>query len=307
MHEDHCKTSKTDNSVKTSNDRLFHSLVGYFLNPQLITFKNNPYTWDSGASNIKSSVLDFELKDESGQRLEVSYLQQDVELLIPPLEQPKPTELLEHFVKPSDDGTMQFHKVMFPGPEYAISVRIFPFGNKSLTLYVRYAQRPTFTNYSFTASVPNYSSCNYSVEKGYTNCSTEPFTVTLSSAKTGHTGLHYVGIANEGLVNQAKSNATAPGHAKRVRRGCSHNGRQKRSCVGVKDPPTTPPPIVIIKPPYNASTDVNYTFEVTMATCQYWNVTANVWSTEGCRVSYTPGLRHYKMASRDTITSSTFE
>ena len=256
-----------------------------FSYPQLVTFKSNPYTWDKGASNIKSSVLDFELKDEYGNRLNISNLQQDVELLIPLLEKPDAKEPHNYFVKPSNNGTMQFHKIVFPGPEYAISIKIVPSGNKNLTLYVRYAQRPTMEYYNYSAVVPNYSSCNYSVEKKYTNCSTDPFTVTLSSSTTGHTGLHYLGIAYEMLHNHTKINATTPSHVKRVKRGCFSNGRQKRSCVGVKEPPTTPSPIVDIKPTFNASTDVNYTLEVTMGTCQYWNGTAEAWSKEGCKVS----------------------
>ena len=179
---------------------------------------------------------------------------------------------------------MQFHKIVIPGLEYAISIRIVPSANRNLTLYVRYAQRPTLQDYNFTASVPDYSSCYYTLEKEYTNCSADPFTVTLSAAVTGHTGLHFVGIAHEVLYNRTRTNTTTPGHQKRVRRGCSSNGRQKRSCVGVKDPPTTPPPIEVIKPTFNASTDVNYTLEVNMATCQFWNVTTASWSTQGCRV-----------------------
>lgn len=250
-----------------------------------MTFKSNPYTWGKGANDIKSSVLDFELKDESGYPLNVSNLSQEVELFIPPPEQLRVKEPDIHFVKPSDNGTMRFHKIVFPGPEYAISIKVVPSGKKILTLYVRYAERPTLEYYNFTTSVPDYSSCNYSVEnKNHTNCSTDPFTVTLSAAVTGHTGLHYIGIVIGGRVNKTNDNATTPGHTRRVRRGCLHNGRQKRSCVGVKDPPTTPPPILVIKPPFNASTDVNYTLSVSMGTCKYWNVTADAWSTQGCKV-----------------------
>ncbi|KAL9952359.1 hypothetical protein ACROYT_G039604 [Oculina patagonica] len=256
-----------------------------YLSTQLLTFKSNPYTWDRGASEIKSSVLDFELKDENGYRLNVSNLTQEVELFIPPLEKQRVKEPEKYFVKPSDNGTMRYHKVVFPGPEYAISIKIVPSGKKVLTLYVRYAERPTLDYSNFNASVPDYSSCNFSMEhKNHTNCSTDPFTVTLSAAVTGHTGLHYIGIVIGGRVNQTQNNATTPGHVRRVRRDCFHNGRQKRSCVGVKDPPTTPPPITIIKPPFNASTDVNYTLSVSMGTCQYWNVTVDAWSTAGCRV-----------------------
>lgn len=216
--------------------------------------------------------------------MNVSNLSQEVELFIPPLEKRHFREPQRYFVKPTDNGTMQFHKIVFPGPEYAVSIRIVPFNKNTLTLYVRYAQRPTLEHYNFTSSVPDYRSCNYSSEKNYRNCSTDPFTVILSAAVTGHTGVHYVGIVIGERVNETNNNATSKWHRRRVRRGCFHNGRQKRSCVGVKDPPTTPPPIVVIKPPFNSSTDVNYTLSVSMGTCQYWNVTADAWSTEGCRV-----------------------
>ena len=188
---------------------------------------------------------------------------------------------------------MRFHKIVFPGPEYAISIRIVPSGNRTLTLYVRYAERPTLEHFDFNIFIPNNVSCSYSSEKNSTNCSTDPFTVTLSAADTGHTGLHYVGIVIEEPVSETNSSVTSPDHVRRVRRGCSRNGRQKRSCVGVKDPPTTPSPILVIKPPFNSSTDVNYTLSVSMATCQYWNLTANAWSTEGCRVCLRPLLQAF--------------
>ncbi|XP_068684192.1 polycystin-1-like protein 2 [Montipora foliosa] len=252
---------------------------GEFLSRQLVTFKFNPYTWDKGAaSDIKTAVLDFELKDERGNKVDMSNLQQNIELFIPPLIAPKTKAPMSYFVKPSKNGTMQYHKIVFPGPEYEISLKIVPSDNKTLTLYVRYAQRPTREDHNFSALVPDYSSCNRTRE----NCSSDPFIVTLSEAVTGHSGLHYVGIAYEALYNQTKNNRTA--HAKRVRRSCSGNGRQKRSCVGVKDPPTTPPPIVLIRPTFNASADVTYTMEVNVATCQYWNDAINAWSTEGCKV-----------------------
>ena len=257
-----------------------------------MTFKSNPYTWDKGASEIKSSVLDFELKDESGFSLNISNLTQVVELFIPPLEKPTVKKPNTYFVKPNNNGTMRFHKIVFPGPEYAISIKIVPSDEKILTLYVRYAERPTLEYPSFNASVPDYTSCNYSMEnKSHINCSTDPFTVTLSAAVTGHTGLHFIGIVVAGRANETDNNVTTPGHVRRVRRECFHKGRQKRSCVGVKDPPTTPAPILVIKPPFNATTDVNYTLSVSMGTCQYWNVTADAWSTEGCRVCRKKALK----------------
>ena len=212
----------------------------------------------------------------------VSNLSQEIEL-IAPLEKPR-LEPQKYFVKPSDNGTMRFHKIVFPGPEYAISIRIVPFGNKTLILYVRYAERPTLEHYDFTSPIPNNAFCNYSSQKNHTHCSSDRYTVTLSATNTGHTGIHYMGIVIGEHVDETNKNRTSPNHVRRVRRGCFRKGRQKRSCVGVKDPPTTPPPILLIKPSFNSSTDVNYTLSVSMATCQYWNVRADAWSTEGCRV-----------------------
>lgn len=213
--------------------------------------------------------------------MNVSNLSQEIELFITPLEKPHFKEPQKYFVKPSDNGTMRFHKIVFPGPKYAIFIRIVPFGNKTLTLYVRHAERPTLEHYDFTSSIPNNVSCDYSSQKNHTSCSSDRYTVTLSATDTGHTGVHYMGIVIGEHVNETNNNRTSPNHVRRVRRGCFRNGRQKRSCVGVKDPPTTPPPIPLSKPSFNSSTDVNYTLSVSMATCQYWNVRADAWSTEG--------------------------
>jgi len=220
--------------------------------------------------------------------MKVSNLSQEIELYIAPLEKPHLKQPQIFFVKPSDNGTMRFHKIVFLGPEYAIFIRIVPLSNVTLTLYVRYGERPTLEHSDFSSSILNNRSRNFSLEKNSANCSKDPFTITLSATVTGHTGVHYVGILIGEHVNEINNNGTSPDHVRRVRRGCLRKGRQKRSCVGVKDPPTTAPRKILIKPPFNSSADVNYTLSVSMATCQYWNVTAAAWSTEGCRVC----LRH---------------
>ena len=247
---------------------------------QLLSFKSNPFSWDESAKSVKSTVLDFELKDANGTHLNVTGLSKEIEIVLPLSRQPDAIDIRAHFVKPSsnESSNMRYHIISIPGKEYAVSVRVVPLKDVNLTIYVRYNGRPTTQDYNFTAVVPDFTSCTYVSGEGYTNCSSDPHAVVISSAITGYTGLHYLGIR----FDEPKEPVPRP--ESRKRRDCSsHNGRRKRSCVGVKDPPTTMPPTKVTVPPYNATTDVNYTMTVTMATCLYFNVLEK-WVTQGCRV-----------------------
>ena len=252
-------------------DRVFRCLL------QLVSFNSNPFSWDESAESVTSSVLDFELKGANGARFNVSGLTEEIEITLTPGRRVTQPDVSTNFVKPSLNGSgsnMRYHRISIPGKEYAVFIRVIPPEDVGLEVYVRYNERPTLTEYNVTASVPDFSSCR----NGTTNCSADPYVVTVSSATTGHAGLHYVGIR----FQQPAKPAISP--RQRKRRDCLFGRRKKRSCVGVKDPPTTMPPTKIIVPPYNATSDVNYTMMVSMATCLFWNITAQQWSSSGCRV-----------------------
>ena len=143
--------------------------------------------------------------------------------------------------------------------------------------------RPTPSNYTFRTRVPNFSSCRtYDDRTGNFNCTDNPYVFSLSSNVTGEIGVHFIGI------RLALDKGTRNSRIKRNRlmKSCKDsNGRQKRSCVGVKDPPTDPPPTPEIKvPQYDQRTDVNYTMSVTMRSCLYWSETRQAWTSEGCKV-----------------------
>ena len=178
---------------------------------------------------------------------------------------------------------------MIPSNSALVFVEVKPEEGKALEVYVNYKTRPTVEKYSFTAIIPNIEYCN-DTETGL-NCSSEAYVVTVSSAITGHVGVHYVGIRypepeNDDVSSEGEGQGEVD--TRRVRRGCkSHGGRQKRACIGVKDPPTTPPPTPkIIIPQYNESTDVNYTMSASVVSCLYWSEKKQTWTDDGCKVNY---------------------
>lgn len=182
----------------------------------------------------------------------------------------------------------RYHKVVIPSISALVFVEVKPEEGKSLEVYVSYKTRPTVEKYGFVAVIPDINYCN-DTGAGL-NCSSKAYVIPVSSAVTGNTGVHYVGIRypeTEGS-NAVTLEGESDIDARRMRRGCeSHGGRQKRACIGVKDPPTTPPPTPkIVIPQYNASTDVNYTMSATVANCLYWSEKKQAWTDDGCKVIY---------------------
>lgn len=250
----------------------------------MTSFNENPFTWDDSAKGIKSSVVDFSLKKDDGTPLEISGLKDPVELFIPVSRQEQKTGNKsdeKYFAKPSDGSSnLRYHRIDIPSANSIVFFEIQPERGEVFEVFVSAQKKPTPTDYQFKTRVPDFSSCTaYSKSTGYHNCSNNPYEISLSSDVTGKTGTHYIGIMFAGnKTDQSRS---------RVSRSCGgHGGRQKRSCIGVKDPPTTPPPSPkIVIPQYNKSTDVNYTMSVTLTSCLYWSEKKQVWTNEGCSVS----------------------
>lgn len=257
----------------------------------MTAFKNNPFTWDSSSKNVKSSVVEFTLKTPNGKALEVKGLAQPIELFIPQKveEKPKSGNDSSYFAKPSvGKRNMRSHQITIRSDEVAVSVRIEPEDGARLEVYVRHAKKATPEEYDIKKVLPDYSKCLQFDDGVYSNCTDDPYTLTLSSAITGGVGVHYIGVRYTGETVSSTDSSAAEEELARMRRDCySHNGRMKRGCIGVKDPPTTLPPTpLIIIPQYNASTDVNYTMTVSVTACLYWSEKQSKWTSEGCKVMY---------------------
>ncbi|XP_078350860.1 sperm receptor for egg jelly-like [Oculina patagonica] len=236
---------------------------------QLMAFKDNPYTWDKTALSIRSTVIDVTLRTSEGVEVEINNLSKPLGLHIPNKHQDlEPKKQPRHlFLQP---GVIRYHTLVIPSNEHRVSLRVKSVESQQLAVYFGLGFKPNANNYSSMVNLPDLSSCqNNSTDKLF-NCNDDIHSANLIGYDPG---LYYVGIT---LISPAA----------RLRRSCTGTGRRrKRSCVEVKDPPTTPPPTpLIVTPQYNAKTDANYTFSVTMGACLYWSEKEEKWSSKGCKV-----------------------
>lgn len=251
----------------------------------MLNLKVNPYVWTKTSKDIKSSVLSVDLKKQDGARLNIADLSRPMELFIPDKNTSEtiPNNTQGHlFVKPyNDSNSIRYHKIILENDFESALIEIRPENDTKFDVFISGGVKPTPNNYSFRTTIPDASLCAYFKSGiGYRNCSRNPFMLNV----TGSIGVHYIGIR---LALQANKTNTRITHQRTVRSCKDNHGRQKRSCIGVKDPPTTPPPTPhVIVPTYNALTDVTYTMSVKMKSCLYWSEKKQAWTNEGCKVCY---------------------
>lgn len=252
-------------------------------------FSDNPFTWDKTTTFISSWAVDINLYNDEGNYLEISDLKNPVGIYVPEDSPETAPKDLPNFVKPtensSDTTRMRYHSFNVLYSHSTAMIRIKPENDRNFQVFVSAGVRPTPWDYNFTTIIPDFSSCQKTYINGsssYVNCTMDPYTFNISRKITGKTGNHFVGIRYLDS-ERPKQEENVIHH--RNRRGCGPGRRKKRSCVGVKDPPTVPVPTMVIVPDYNASTDANYTMSISMASCMYWSEKEQKWSDRGCKVS----------------------
>lgn len=259
---------------------------------QVITFQSNPFVWDSSSRYVTSNVMDISVKSNGG-HLHLTKLEEPFELYIPLKHRTKKETGGYFFVKRSKGfENIRYHKIIIPSQKAVAIIDIVPRGNDPLEIFISTGVRPTPENYNYSTYVPNYSRCsNISISSRYQQCSfISPYRLMVSSSSTGATGNHYVGILlhKNSSVNSRMNDTSTKGadHSRQSRSMCNtKSGRKKRSCIEVKDPPTTPPPKPkVIKPEYDPNSDVNYTMSVSISSCLYWSKDQQQWTNDGCKV-----------------------
>ena len=240
---------------------------------QVIRATFNPYRWDKSYQKIKSEISSLEFSDREGTALPVGGNNIDIDIKIP-LKSGINSQSNDFFIRPL---MMRYHTLELTDVSDSMILEVKP-TNLSMTMvvYVRYGERPTVNSYSYTAIVPDYSSCNWVNESGQfaAKCSRSPFKV-MSTANFKQTGTYHVGVLN---ADSGDWNRT------RVRRSCFGRRRKKRDCVEPK-----PPPLKGIEYnrvlTYNSSTDQNYSVIVRKYSCYYFSLTQDRWIKDGCKVS----------------------
>jgi len=237
----------------------------------------NPFTWDNSSKKVKSSVTSLDLQSVNGTKINVTNLDNYIEIVIPLSGRPTNTSNgTEHyFLKPNRMSIRSYYAELADVP---VAIRIgVQAGGTVIKFFVKFGSRPTVEDSDHNFTILFTSTCrnlsDYQQSKS-TSCSLEERSVTIVPSEPS---LLYVGL----LFREA-NNATE--HA-RKRRSCFGHGRERRSCVGVKDPP----PKGITKldvPRYDPLTDVNYTFSITQSSCLYWSEDKEKWTSNGCKVNY---------------------
>lgn len=251
----------------------------------MLLLNQNPYTWDESSKNISSPVIKFELKTEEGSLMNISDLKEPLSLFLPVIMQTdgEGNDSSDHlFIKPGN--TLQYHKVYLDSDDTIAFVKLRPSNDTAFDVFVSGGRKPTEGNHSLSKRIPDLSSCTPSYNKRtYLNCTSSAFVFFFSSTLTGQTGVHYIGIrlANTAAIPSRNNSKVTARKTRSCGVGC---GREKRSYIRLKYPPTTSPPTTIIIPQYNGSTDVNYTMLVTMPECVYWSVSKQAWIKDGCKV-----------------------
>ncbi|PFX12876.1 Polycystic kidney disease 2-like 1 protein [Stylophora pistillata] len=144
--------------------------------------------------------------------------------------------------------------------------------NAIFKVFVRHGQRPTVTEHDVSKQIP-HPSCLMASQDSYSHCRNEAYDILLLPDELNKPGQYYIGIQYEKGEGELQS--------RRKKRSCSGRGRQKRSCVEVKEP--LRPENITVKPVYDPKTDVNYSMNLLEESCLFWDGIEERWLSRGCK------------------------
>ena len=234
----------------------------------------NPFTWDNSSKMIKSSVTSLDLQSSNGQKINVSNLDNNIEIVIPISSSPSNTSNRTeyYFLKPNK---MSYHSYYAEIADVPVSIKT---GAKKqgivIQLFLKFGARPTIEDSDHNFTVTSTCKTRIDYELNETSCVLEESYLTVVPSKPTRL---YVGLLFTG------ANSTTE-HSRKKRSACIGHGRERRSCVGFKDPPHKGVTETGI-PQYDPLTDVNYTISISQSSCVYWSEDHERWSSDGCKVN----------------------
>ena len=235
----------------------------------------NPFTWDNSSKKIKSSVTSLDLQSADGEKINLSNLDNYIEIVIPIWSSSPNTSdgTDRYFLKPQK---MSFHSYYAEVADVPVSIKI---GAKKqgivIEMFLKFGARPTVEDSDHNFTVMSTCKNQTDNKQNETSCLLEESSLTVVPPEPSRL---YIGL----LFLRAK-NITE--HSRRRRSACVGHGRERRSCVGFKDPPPKGVTETVI-PLYDPSTDVNYTFSISQSSCLYWSEEKEKWTSDGCKVNF---------------------
>ncbi|XP_078351521.1 polycystin family receptor for egg jelly-like isoform X1 [Oculina patagonica] len=271
-------------SAKVKLPENFVSFEEENINIKMMAFEFNPFTWDKTSKMVKSSVISLELQSSNAETISVSHLASDIEMIIPMHGLPMDTNNMAEygFLRPNIISTHSYYAELAGIPAF------LKLGAQdkdiAIEIFIKIGSRPTIQEFDYNFVVQFKSTCERQTdfERNETSCPLEETSVTLVPSEPS---LLYVGLLFLGAKNASEHS--------RKRRSCFGRGRERRSCVGVKDPPPKGVYKTIV-PQYDPITDVNYTFTISQSSCLYWSEDEEKWSSYGCKVDPSSNASHLK-------------
>ena len=236
---------------------------------QMMTLDSNPFTSDASSKSIKTSVCSLELTSDGEGTVNVSGLDNDIEINIPIspgyLESDEPKG---SFLKPNQMTIHSYYAELANAP---VSLTMaFQDKDEIVDILIRFGSRPTVNEFDQNFTVTYQT--NVTQGNAFQIDTESPISITVMPPEPT---VIYVGLLSLGEKNISEHS--------RKRRSCFGRGRQRRSCVGVKDPPPNGFNKTVF-PQYDPSTDINYSLTISQSICLYWSTTKEKWTSEGCKV-----------------------
>lgn len=236
-------------------------------------FDINPYAYEPSSELIESKVCSFELSLKGKETLNVTYLTEDIVITIPIISNiSSQYSTSDTFLQPHKMKILSFYAEKMGVP---VTLTIEEQRDTAIIeVFVRFGSKPSPKEFDRNYTIFLDSSCpNSSESKGNEDdCQPEVFNVTIFPTEPR---LIYFGLLYLGEKNYVDHD--------RRKRSCLSDGREKRSCVGFKDPPPKGYNKTVV-PKYDSRTDINYKMTLSQSNCLHWSVNQQQWTSDGCKV-----------------------
>eukprot|EP00111_Clytia_hemisphaerica_P007273 TCONS_00021135-protein len=267
----------------------------------------NPFTYDSTASKVKSSITGINFASSNGDLMKVNGTQDPIEITIANKAPEIHPEEVTMGIQP--DGTQQnFHRITLQNESFRAIIKPVD-ENVIIRVYLREFKRPSPEKYSFSWVLPDNSSCRWVNDTEHWNEAIDLLKVNISEDVTCSRDVYSVFVSDEhnlsdvylGVFYTPSNETSQESHENlnsRKRRSSTNQNTpgpididkvDEEFCVVIKPPPPTPAPTLppgewVEQPPLITNASLNYSIEITKAKCLFWDPVNETWGSNGCVV-----------------------